>query len=388
LILDIKGELAAKTMRYRAAVNDQVALLNPFKVLGLPSNGYNPVAALDTGDDFTDDAMALAEALIRIEGPDSHWGSSAQDLVCGLIMYSRLTRSDGGSLGHVRELLGMPTEEFKTEIDAMVTASIRADIDELRIKAARFIDLSPENRELQSIVSTARTQLRFLDSRPIKADLAQGAFDFGVMKQQPTTVYVNLPANRLGSHSSYLRIVLTAFLQSALKDASSAQVPVLVMLDEAAQLGDLPILRDSIALLRGYGVKVWQLFQDVPQHKAIAGDRFESSVANSGVLQAFAPQDMTTAGFLSARSGQDTAHLYSYSAAPDAFRGKPAAGSGSIGLSFAPVPGVLPQEIMGMEDGFSILFSHKTQGRVFAYLPDPSEVRAYDRVLGGSKTSG
>ena len=57
------------------------------------------------------------------------------------------------------------------------------------------------------------------------------------------------------------------------------------MLDEAAQIGELPILRDSIALLRGYGVKVWSLYQDVPQHKAVlgGGDRYESAAANSGV---------------------------------------------------------------------------------------------------------
>ena len=380
LILDIKGELAMQTRHYREHVaRNRVVQLNPFRALGMPSNGYNPVAALEIGADFVDDAMALAEALVRIEGPDSHWGASAQDLLCAIILYSRLRGPDGGSLGHVREILGKPSPQFVKLVAEMIEAGVRAKVFEIGIKLSRFLDLDSDSRELHSILSTAMTQTRFLDSPPMKADLRKGAFDFAEMKTRPITCYVNLTANRLGSHSPYLRIVLTAFLQSMLKDSSAGAVPILVMLDETAQLGKLDILQSSIAVLRGYGVKVWQLWQDLPQHQSIFGDNFESTVANSGVLHAFAPQDMTTANFLSQRSGQNTAAVLGYSAPPDAFRGK--AAEGNMSLSFTPVPGVLPQELMGLPEGMSILFSHKTPGRVFGYLPDPSEVAAFDRIL-------
>ncbi len=107
LVIDIKGELAAWSAEHRRKAGNEVVFLNPFGAGGLPSTGFNPVAALDpTEDDFVDDALGLAEAIVREEGREPHWSASAQDLISALIMYSRLTGKNDGSLGHVRELLG------------------------------------------------------------------------------------------------------------------------------------------------------------------------------------------------------------------------------------------------------------------------------------------
>jgi type IV secretion system protein VirD4 len=193
------------------------------------------------------------------------------------------------------------------------------------------------------------------------------------------TVYAALPANRLVAQAKWLRLLITDFLQAILSDARPSKVPVLLLIDEASQIGDLPLLRDSIALLRGYGCKVWQVFQDIPMHKAIVGDRFESVVANSGVLQVFAPQDMTTARFLSDRAGQTTADILGYSAPLRTLKGGPA--EGSLSFSHAPLPAMLPQDFINMDDGYSAMFSHKTKGLVRAYLPDPSDIASFDRML-------
>src|ERR1700722_17782246 len=46
IVIDPKGELAAVTADYRRTIGD-VVMLNPFGVLGLDSEGFNPLAALD-----------------------------------------------------------------------------------------------------------------------------------------------------------------------------------------------------------------------------------------------------------------------------------------------------------------------------------------------------
>ena len=52
--------------------------------------GFNPLDALDPGTDenpnpnFYDDAAAIGEALIKIEGKEPHWSESAQGLVVAL----------------------------------------------------------------------------------------------------------------------------------------------------------------------------------------------------------------------------------------------------------------------------------------------------------------
>ena len=180
--------LAAMTAKHRADHGSQVVRLNPFNAFDLGSDGFNPVASLDTAsDDFADDAMGLAEAMIRVEGREPHWSQSAQDLVCALIMYVRLVLPNP-SLADVRTLLGQGSDDFRRTVLAreieyagrtipgMIATAIIRDCPELETKASRFGDITPDNRELTSIMSAALTQTRWLDSRPVKADLAKGAF--------------------------------------------------------------------------------------------------------------------------------------------------------------------------------------------------------------------
>jgi type IV secretion system protein VirD4 len=382
LVIDIKGELASWSAEHRKTAGSEVIYLNPFGVGGLPSTGFNPVAALDpTSDDFVDDALGLAEAIIREEGNEPHWSASAQDLICALIMYSRLTGPNDGSLGHVRALLGQPSLGFVEVVKAMMATGEKLGQEELTVKAARFRDLTPESRELHSILSTALTQTRWLDSRPIKKDLARGTFDFSSMKQRPVTVYLILPANRLGTHSSWLRLIITALVQKLIKDLRSS-TPVLLMLDEAAQLSNPPIIRNSMPILRSFGVKLWSVYQDLPLTQLVLGEAWESFIANCGVLQSFAPQDMRTANFLSERSGERNADVLSYSSA--AARGSQTGGQ----LSFKQdkLPGILPQRLINMDEGYSILFTHKTKGTVRSYLPDPSTMAGFEQITGPGLT--
>ncbi len=379
LVIDIKGELAGWSAEHRRKSGNEVVFLNPFGAGGLPSTGFNPVAALDpTEDDFVDDALGLAEAIVREEGREPHWSASAQDLISALIMYSRLTGKNDGSLGHVRELLGQPSLAFVEHVKAMMKAGVDLGHEELSYKAARFRDLTPESRELNAILSTAMTQTRWLDSRPVKRDLARGAFDFSLMKERPVTIYLVLPANRLGTHSSWLRLMITAVVQKLMKDMRASKVPVLLMLDEAAQLFDPPIIRNAMAMMRGYGLKLWSVYQDLPQAKLVLGDRWESFVANAGVLQGFAPQDMTTAKFLSDRSGERNADVLSYSSPVDPLTGIPQ--GGNLSFSQDKLPGILPQRIINMDEGYSILFTHKTKGTVRSYLPDPSTMAGFEHI--------
>src|SRR6202050_5450879 len=105
VVVDPKGELAAVTADYRRTVSD-VVMLNPFDVLGLGSAGFNPLAALDPDSpNFYDDAAALGEALIKVEGKDPHWTESAQGLIVALLMWEKITKGDEANLENVREIV-------------------------------------------------------------------------------------------------------------------------------------------------------------------------------------------------------------------------------------------------------------------------------------------
>lgn len=80
VVSDVKGELCAMTAPHRRAAGSEIMILNPFNVLGLGSTGFNPIAALDLTDEFPDDALELAEVVIRIEGKEPHWSQAAQEI--------------------------------------------------------------------------------------------------------------------------------------------------------------------------------------------------------------------------------------------------------------------------------------------------------------------
>jgi len=376
VVVDPKGDLAAMTSKHREDRGSKIVRLNPFDVLKLGSDGFNPLAALEPKDeDFPDDAMGLAEALIRIEGHDPHWSASAQEIVCALIMYVRIVLGPSGSLSDVRKLLGKSSKDFRDvvlapaidyegkTIPGMLPVSVIHKCRELETKASRFADIGPDNREISSVMSVALTQTRWMDSRPVTREVQREPFDFSRLKQEPTTVYLMLPARRLGTHSTWLRLMITSILQPLMKDTRESKVPVLLMLDEFAQLGHLPVIEQSVALMRGFGIKLWAVFQDLTQAKAIYDKRWESFLGNAGMVQSFAPQDVETAEYLSKRTGQTTNPATSASNTQDA--------AVTLGVNQIPVPLMLPQELRAMDDGYSVIFSHKAKGTVRAYFPYP-----------------
>ncbi len=381
LVVDPKAELAAMTAAHRRAKGNQVILLNPFNLFGLGSDGFNPIMALNPDDDdFPDDALTLADAVIKLSPNDHepHWAASAQDLVTALIMYARLkpvaSRDDDtiearGNFGFVRSCLGKTAKRFRAiVIDMMqVAESKRQPCEELYIKAARFADIDPENKELNSIISTALTQTRWLDSRPIKKDLEGPPTDFSFMKDRPTTVFLNLPARRIATQSPWIRLVIAAILQKLMKDVAKPKVPTLLMIDEFAQLGHLSTIENNLAVMRGYGVKLWAVFQDLSQAQAIYGARWESFMGNAGVLNSFAPQDVVTADYLSKRTGFATIPTMTASSG----HGVAVAQAPDLNISHAHLqrPLMYPQELREMGDGYMVYFGHQIEGTMRCYLP-------------------
>ena len=96
----------------------KVVKLNPFNVLGMGSDKFNPIASLALDDEFPDNALELAEAVIRMEGKEPHWAHAAEELVAALIMYVRLVIPNG-SFADVRALLGQNDEGIRTMVNSV-----------------------------------------------------------------------------------------------------------------------------------------------------------------------------------------------------------------------------------------------------------------------------
>lgn len=362
VVIDPKGELAAVTADYRRTVSD-VVMLNPFNVLGLGSAGFNPLAALDPDSPFFyDDAAALGEALIKIDLKEPHWTESAQGLIVALIMWEKLQRGDAANLENVRDMLTEPddTEPYKGDDARANERLVRAGLRHTAIEmtsdggyeiaslAARFA--GRDTNELASIRSTGDTQTRWLLSKPMRDDLKKPGVDFRRLKDKPTTVYVILPAERMRTHSTWLRLVVVSALRALYRPGG---LRTLFLIDEMPALGHLGPLEDAFGLVRGYKVQIAGICQDLAQLKALYNERWESFLANAGVVQGFAPNDLTTADWMSRRAGQTT-----LIAANTSENLSPATGQRSEGTSWNQIGRALylPHQLMGFAEGTGLFW--------------------------------
>ena len=365
VVIDPKGELTAITAGWREEVSE-VVVLNPFGLHDLGGAGFNPLAALDPeSPTFVDDATGLGEALIRIEDKDPHWSESAQSLLVALLMWEvQSARREGRTalLENVRRMLTEPdeyerNEEGKNKLvkGLRFTAAKMAAMGGFEIESlvGRFLR---DTDEIASIQSTADRQTSWMLSPLMRANMAKNDIDFANLKKRPVTVYLILPAERMRTHSVWLRLVIVSALRSLY---TAGGLKTLFMLDEFAQLGHLAPIEDAFGLVRGYGVQIWPVLQDLNQLKSLYKDRWETFVGNAGVVMGFGPNDLTTAEWMSRRTGDTTVAAASFNkgdAQSSAGQGSMSQSSG-LGYSQARRPLLLPQEVMDAPEGAGLMWS-------------------------------
>ena len=131
-----------------------------------------------------------------------------------------------------------------------------------------------------------------------------------------------------------------------------------MLIDEMPALGHLAPLEDAFGLVRGYRVQIAAIFQDLGQLKSIYKERWETFIANAGVVFGFAPNDLTTAGWMSQRSGQTTVVVKGFSESKSMSTGQQLSINATSGLSDQQVarPLFLPHELFGLEEGMGLLW--------------------------------
>jgi len=385
-VIDPKGELAAVTAKHRRTLGE-VVIINPFGILAdrpghehLKSQGFNPLTALKPLDpSFNSDTALLAEALIKTEGQkDPHWDDSARALVAALIMYvvaEAMVLKKIPTLDRVRELLcGASKEPSKKHpqgigIPKLAREMIESGLRGLKNKAGQFTD---SNEEIQSIASSAKRQTEFLDDDEIADDISRCSIDFLEMKKRPVTVYLILPPQMMMRHARWLRLLLTSALNACMRERQPNEPRVLFMLDEFAALGHLQIIETVWALVRGYGIQIMPILQDLNQLKDLYKDRWETFIGMAGTVFSFGPNDHTTAEWLSRRAGERTEVVKGFN------QGTSTGGQGSsntgVSVQQVKVPLLPPHKLFGMATGQTLIAIAGLSNIVSGYAPGYWEI--------------
>jgi len=309
--IDPKGDHAVLTAKHRAEVLGQkVGIIDPFGLMPEILRPYvvrfNPLSILDyDSPTIIEDAGLIASALVIEEAREPHWSETARAFVEGVILYVATDYKfvkEERNLPMVYDLLSGKM----MELDELLAEMEDNPCLEGRVSGAAVTLKEKASAEQNSVVSTARRNLKFLDYDPIRETLSGNDFEFEDLKSGNVSIYECLPVMRMSTCAALLRVSVNLALAAMEKSKRNTDYPVLMILDEFPVLGYMKELETAIGYMAGLGVKLWIFLQDLSQLKALYNKRWETFIGNAGVIQAFGNSELSTTEFLSKRLGQTT----------------------------------------------------------------------------------
>jgi type IV secretion system protein VirD4 len=223
------------------------------------------------------------------------------------------------------------------------------------------------HREMQDVISTARTQLGFIGNEAIAASLSGSDFRFSDLKRKSgTTVYICLPLNMLDICDKYFRLLMECFLSDLLNEGQRGKGKrVLAIVDEMAQLGPhMKSLENAMGMAAGAaGLQLWCVLQDLSQLKGMFPKTFETFIQNCGVTLWFGARDQTTRDYVSKLAGATEVLSRSMNASVDRLTGEVMV-SGSASQFGRPL--LLPHEVGELASDEMIAFVEGVNGPIKA----------------------
>src|SRR5690606_33126363 len=141
--------------------------------------------------------------------------------------------------------------------------------------------------------------LKFLVYDAMQDSLVDHKFDLADLKERRLTIYLVLPATRMATCRQWLRLFVNLTLAAVEQCKETPEYPVRMLLDEMPVVGPMKELESAIGQMAGLGLRITSVLQDLGQLKAIYGNRFETFLGNSGILQFFGNVDYFTSEWIS-----------------------------------------------------------------------------------------
>lgn len=315
IVIDPKGENVAVTARRRREMGQQLIVLDPMGITDFPSDTLNPLDAIDVASPTAvDDVSSLVDSLwssSQVESRDRFWVSRAKNLVTALILHTLVSElPERRSLTTVRQMIiktmninGNRNEQSESD-QAFINDLTSSPIPEVRLLTGAIFN--PAVETFGGIAAFALELLDFLKGPVLKQATQQSSFSLeAITRGDPLSIYLVLPPHMLESHGRLLRLWISTFIAAITRRRRQPERTTLFILDEAAQLGGLPQLRQAITLLRGYGLQTWSFWQDKSQLEMLYPNDWRTMINNCRVLQCFGALNMNAARDVADLTGFD-----------------------------------------------------------------------------------
>ncbi len=310
IVIDPKGENAAQTARHRCEQFKQdVYVLDPSGVSGLPSASYNPLSWLDhsSQDNFMADLIEFSEAIVEgAQGKEAYWTNCAQNLFRALVLYLAGHHPDKLNLNEVYRLSRLPEDEFSALIDEMATSECQVPQMRgwIREQGSWFQGQTPEHKKYH--LSTMQPPTNWMVNPGAQQIMETSDFDFRNIKRRPMTVYLCIHPMELNAYRGWFRILISQAIKGVFEPIGKPAMPVVFMLDEYARaVGRLSAIDNAIPQIRGYGGRFAFVLQSLGQAKELFKEGWTSFEESCG-LRIFIEARGDTAEHVSKRLGVAT----------------------------------------------------------------------------------
>ncbi|MDP9930622.1 type IV secretory system conjugative DNA transfer family protein [Variovorax paradoxus] len=330
VVLDLKGELRKATSGWRAAQGHTIYVWAPYDDQGKTHrfNAFTLLVGMDAGKRIGE-IQTIAAILYPDEpGKDPFWTSQSRAAFTAFASYmfevwdhwgrilvraqdpntdenfpslERILRlssgTDGrGTLAMLKEIVDNPQESSFVSVQTRTVFGNLAGLAE---------------QTFSSVIATMQAPLQQFLSPVLAAATNATDFDITAIRKHPTTLYVDIPTNKLDESGKLLNIFFSSVignnLTKQLGDEPDLKYQMLMLMDEFTAMGRVDVWAKRISISASYGVRDLCIVQSRAQLRSAYGDNdAQNFITNHGAQIVFAPREQSDAAEYSEMLGYKT----------------------------------------------------------------------------------
>ena len=303
---DPKGELYDKTAGYLKKNGYEIKVLN--LVNPVNSDGYNPLMHI-SGELDVD---VIANTIVKGQTPeggksDPYWDDMAEILLKALIYYLIATRpEEEQNLASCSELVRAANSNGGSNL--LTELINQLPYDHPARMNYKSIEIAPE-KTYGSILSSLQSKLSKFDSKDIAEVTSTNTIDFEEIGNKKTAVYV-ISSDTHTAYDFLLTIFFSQMIQQlydhADKNGGRLKVPTYFILDEFANIGQIPDFDKKISTSRSKAISFSVILQNLDQLEAIYEKSYETIMGNCDTHVFLGSNSYKTVEYFSKALGEKT----------------------------------------------------------------------------------
>ena len=302
---DPKGELYDKTAGFFKAKGYDVKVLN--LVNPANSDGYNPLFHINNAIDVDVIANTIVKGQDAGNKSDPYWDDMSEMLLKALIYYLKAARPrEEQNLASCAEMVrAANNNEGGNLLSSMIG---QLPLDHQARMYYKSIEIAPE-KTYSSILSSLQSKLGKFDSKEIAELTSTDTINFNDIGEKKTAVYV-ISSDTHTAYNFLLTIFFSQMIQQlydyADKKGGALPVPTYFILDEFANIGQIPDFDKKISTSRSRKISFSVILQNLDQLEAVYEKSYETIIGNCDTHLFLGSNSQKTVEYFSKALGEKT----------------------------------------------------------------------------------